>query len=235
MKPRRALSLLTGIVLLCGIAKFDATPADAQVLLRDDAGGMARMTAHSLASTFAADNDAPGNSAGGPMGVSVAGQGTEQENAAAPRQVAAGAKPALNPLWRLPLERLSSTRERPIFSPSRRPPPAPTYVAPVAVRQPAKPPEPERPAITLVGTIIGTDDGYRMAIFLDTSTQDVLHLHIGEDYHGWVVSLIDQHEASLVKNGEQAMLELSGPGVALSPVHSARDAALDRVWQVGAD
>ncbi|MGB6401158.1 MAG: hypothetical protein WBF73_36605, partial [Bradyrhizobium sp.] len=44
----------------------------------------------------------------------------------------------------LPLEQLSITRERPIFSPARRPPPPPpTYIAPVAVRQPATPPEPE--------------------------------------------------------------------------------------------
>jgi hypothetical protein len=48
--------------------------------------------------------------------------------------------PGGNPLWALPLKQLSITRERPIFSPSRRPPPpaTPTYVAPVAVRTPQK-------------------------------------------------------------------------------------------------
>src|SRR5579871_6921448 len=61
-----------------------------------------------------------------------------------------------NPLWAIPLKQLSVTRDRPIFSPSRRPPPpaTPTYVAPVAVRTPPKPKEPEKPSITLVGTIL---------------------------------------------------------------------------------
>jgi len=234
MKPWRPLSLLAGIVLLGGVAKFNAMPAHAQASLPDDTASTARTAAYSPPpSTFASANEVPRNTAGLVMHVPVAGQDTEQGKDPAPG--AAAAKPALNPLWRLPLERLSITRERPIFSPSRRPPPpAPTFVAPVAVRQ-SKPPEPERPTIALVGTILGTDDGYRMAIFLDTSTQDVLHLHIGENYHGWVVSLIDQREASLMKNGERAVLELSGPGATLSPLRSSRDAMLDRVWKVGAD
>src|SRR6202167_5277676 len=32
--------------------------------------------------------------------------------------------PSANPLWGVPLNQLSGTRDRPIFSPSRRPPPA---------------------------------------------------------------------------------------------------------------
>src|SRR5216684_625555 len=67
------------------------------------------------------------------------------------RTAARSADPAVesstpgNPLWALPLKQLSTTRDRPIFSPSRRPPPpaTPTYVAPVAVRQQVKPAEPE--------------------------------------------------------------------------------------------
>jgi hypothetical protein len=228
--------MLTGLVLLGAVAKFNEMPPDALASLLDDSGRTARMSSHSpLSSTLATDNEVTGNTAGPSMLVPMAAQGTEEENDVAPRRVVARAKPAFkNPLWGLPLEQLSTTRERPIFSSSRRPP-APTYVAPVAVRQPAKPPEPERPAIALVGTIIGTDDGYRMAIFLDTSTKDVLRLHMGENYHGWVVSVINQREANLVKNGEQAVLELSAPGAELSPVRSSRDAMLDRVWQVGAD
>jgi general secretion pathway protein N len=118
-----------------------------------------------------------------------------------------------NPLWALPLKQLSTTRERPIFSPSRHPPPpaTPTYIAPVAVRQPAKPAEPERPAITLLGTIIGTDD--RIGVFLETATQNFVRLRVGDDHQGWVLRLIKAREVTLVKDREQvAVLELPAPG-----------------------
>ncbi|MBO0738038.1 MAG: general secretion pathway protein GspN [Alphaproteobacteria bacterium] len=114
-----------------------------------------------------------------------------------------------NPLWALPLKQLSVTRERPLFSPSRRPPPpaAPTTITPVAVRQPIKAPEPERLTASLVGTIIGPDD--QIGVFLDTGTQSIVRLRVGEDHRGWVLRLVKAREVTLVKNGEQAMtLEL---------------------------
>jgi hypothetical protein len=243
MKPGRALLLLTGIVMLLGgIVIFNEMSPNAQASLLDDQ--TARTTADlPPSSTLATFNEVTGNTAGPPARVPpVAGQGTEENeggNDAAQRPVAAPAEPAVaNPLWGLPLARLSTTRERPIFSASRRPPaPAPTYVAPVAASQPAKPPEPELPAMALVGTIIGTD-GYRMAIFRDTSDaskQDALRLRTGESYHGWEVRLISAREASLVKNGEQAVLELPAPGASPPPPRSRRQVELDLVRQVGAD
>jgi len=125
------------------------------------------------------------------------------------------AKPAAsagNPLSTLPLAELSSTRERPIFSPSRRPPPppAPAHVAPVAVRAPVKPREPERPTLALVGTIIGTD--VQVGIFLETATKSVVRLRVGEDHEGWVLGLIKAGEATLVKDRAQAILSLPPPG-----------------------
>jgi general secretion pathway protein N len=239
MNPGRALLLLTGIVLLGGIAIFNEMSPNAQASLLDDR--TARASADLLPASTLSTDEVTGNTAGSPKHAPVAGQGTEEnkgENDAAPRRVAAPAEPLFaNPLWGLPLARLSTTRERPIFSASRRPSaPTPTYVAPVAVSQPAKPPEPERPAIALVGTIIGTDDGYRMAVFRDTSTQDVLRLRIGENYHGWVVRLISPREASLVKNGEQAMLELPALWAAPPPPpRSRQQAERDAIWKVGAE
>ena len=91
-----------------------------------------------------------------------------------------------NPLSELPLERFSVTRERPIFLSSRRPPPpAPTYVAPASFRQPAKPPEPEYPAVSLLGTVIGTD--VQIGVFLEKTTNKVVRLHLGEEHQGWVL------------------------------------------------
>jgi len=128
--------------------------------------------------------------------------------------VAAAAEPPVpagNPLWKLPVTELSITRERPIFSASRRPPTTPTYVAPVPVRQPVKPPEVERPAISLVGTVIGTD--VRIGVFLETATSNVVRLRVGEDHQGWMLRLLTAGEVTLVKDsGLAVVLNLPPPG-----------------------
>jgi hypothetical protein len=239
-KRRRALTWLTGVVVFGSVIEFNQLPADAQASLLDDGAPMARTTALSPLSNHSATYDeATSNAAGPRMSARVVGQDTEadgQQKDPAPLRAAGQAAPALaNPLWGLPLKQLSVTRERPIFSPSRRPPaPAPTYVAPVAVKPPPKPREPERPTIALAGTIIGTD-GYRVAVFRDTSTQDVVRLRMGENYHGWVVHLINPREARLVKDGEQARLELPLPAGTPAAARSSKDIMLDQVWAVGAE
>jgi hypothetical protein len=117
-----------------------------------------------------------------------------------------------NPLWALPLKQLSITRERPVFSPSRRaPPPAtPTYVAPVAVRTPSKPAEPERPSITLLGTILGSTES--IGVFFNPTTRDIVRLRVGEDHEGWALRSVKTREAILVKDRERVVLELPPPG-----------------------
>ena len=121
--------------------------------------------------------------------------------------------PAGNPLWKMPVTELSSTRERPIFSVSRRPPTAPTYVAPVTVPQPVKPPEVERPAVSLVGTVIGTD--VHIGVFLETATKNVVRLRVGDDHQSWVLHLITAGEVTLAKdNGQAVVLKLPPPGEA---------------------
>src|SRR5271156_5599898 len=68
--------------------------------------------------------------------------------------------PSANPLWAIPLAILSNTRERPIFSSSRRPPP-PAAVSVPANAPPAPKPAPvEHPKLSLVGTIIGDDQSF---------------------------------------------------------------------------
>jgi general secretion pathway protein N len=120
--------------------------------------------------------------------------------------------PAGNPLWALPLKQLSITRERPVFSPSRRPPPpaTPTFVAPVAVRTPPKPVEPERPSIKLLGTILGSAES--IGVFFNPTTRDVVRLRVGEDHEGWALRSVKTREATLVKGRERVVLELPPPG-----------------------
>ncbi len=115
-----------------------------------------------------------------------------------------------NPLWAIPLNSLSGTRDRPIFSPSRRPP-APA-VAPAAAPKvaAAKPRERERPQLNLVGTVASSDEAF--GIFLDTSTKAALRLKIGEDYQGWKLRSVQSREATLEKDQEVITLELPQPG-----------------------
>jgi hypothetical protein len=117
-----------------------------------------------------------------------------------------------NPLWALPVKQLSMTRDRPIFSPSRRPPPAatPTYVAPVAVRPLPKPAEPERPSITLLGTIVSGAEG--IGVFIEPATQNIMRLRVGEDHQGWILRSVKTRDVTFVKDREKVVLELPPPG-----------------------
>ena len=117
-----------------------------------------------------------------------------------------------NPLWGIPLTALSGTRDRPIFSSSRRPP-APAVAPAVAPKVTAvpKPREPERPPLSLVGTIASDDDGF--GIFLDQSTKTALRLKVGEDYQGWKLQSVRGREATLEKNQQSVTLALPKPGV----------------------
>jgi general secretion pathway protein N len=119
-----------------------------------------------------------------------------------------------NPLWEIPLSNLSSTRERPIFSPSRRPPPvliaAPP--APPAPPPPPKSPRVERPQLSLVGTISGDE---QFGIFVDQTSKAALRLRIGEDYQGWKLRAVQGREVTLEYEQQTAILTLPQPGTTL--------------------
>lgn len=180
MKLRRAHRLLATITVLGAIAVYV---------------GIAHTTAPSSGDAVNAGETAAGRTAAAP-----------------PDAAAQRLPPGGNPLWALPLKQLSITRDRPIFSPSRRPPPpaTPTYVAPVAVRTPQKPKEPERPQITLLGTILGTSDS--IGIFLNPATRDIVRLRLGEDHEGWALRSVKTREVTLVKDRDRVVLELPPPG-----------------------
>jgi hypothetical protein len=180
MKLRDAYSLLATIAVLGAIAAYV---------------GIAHTTAASSDDAVNSGETAPVRTA-----------------APSPDAVVERPPPGGNPLWALPLKQLSITRERPIFSPSRRPPPPamPTYVAPVAVRTAQKPKEPERPSITLLGTILGSSES--IGIFLNPATRDIVRLLLGEDHEGWALRSVKSREVTLVKDREKVVLELPPPG-----------------------
>ncbi len=113
-----------------------------------------------------------------------------------------------NPLWAIPLGTLSATRERPLFSPSRRAP-APPAVPAVRV-EPVKPVyvpmEPEKPQLSLVGIVSGISDGY--AVFLSATTHDIVRLKLGEGHEGWILRSVKGREAVLEKNHQTAVIGL---------------------------
>ncbi len=117
-----------------------------------------------------------------------------------------------NPLWAIPLAQFPVTRDRPIFSSSRRPPPP--AVAPAAgpkVAAVPKPREPDRPQFSLVGTVAGVDEGF--GIFLDQSTKAVLRLKVGEEYQGWKLRSVQGRETALEKDQQVVTLVLPQPDV----------------------
>jgi general secretion pathway protein N len=117
-----------------------------------------------------------------------------------------------NPLWEVPFESLSVTRERPVFSSSRRPPPA--AVAEVAVAQPPSPPKPaqeEHPLqLSLVGTVTGGDRN--LGIFVDQTSKSGLRLRIGEEHQGWTLRAVQGREATFARDQQTVVLNFPQPG-----------------------
>ena len=87
---------------------------------------------------------------------------------------------------------------------------------PVVVQQvapappPPKPVEPERPHLTLVGTVIGKPKN--IAVVLDRTTKTLVRLHVGEAISGWVLRSVEPRTMSVEKNSETVTLALPAPG-----------------------
>jgi hypothetical protein len=138
-----------------------------------------------------------------------------------------------NPLWSLPLGSLSTTRDRPIFSPSRRPPPPPVvaapYVPPPSPPPPPKPPEPDHPSLTLLGTLAGDSQG--VGIFINEADKSTLRLRTGEGHEGWILRSIRSGEAIFEKGEQTAALSLMPLGSA-APA-SASSMPFANTWRDG--
>jgi hypothetical protein len=108
-----------------------------------------------------------------------------------------------NSLWAVPLSRLSATRDRPLFSASRRPPAPAAVAAAPSPPQPvaAPPPTASRPSLLLIGTLVG--ESLRIGIFHDEATTKTLRLAVGENHDGWNLRALGTAEARF-ENGERA-------------------------------
>jgi hypothetical protein len=99
-----------------------------------------------------------------------------------------------NPVAALSLDQLSVTRERPLFSPTRRAPRPLTVMSIVRPLPPPLPPSPP-PKIELYGTIIDAADA--LAIVVSTADNQTVRLRLGDEIGGWKVIVIDQRKLVL--------------------------------------
>jgi general secretion pathway protein N len=187
-----------GLILLGSVVMLDAAASAAAV----------------SGDALDADINDTTHSPSGPALLAPALSAAPSEPVTTVRAVAAPAAPArtpsANPLWAVPLSQLSETRDRPIFSPSRRPPPVAAAVDPVPVKPPPRKQEVRPPQLSLVGTIASEDESF--GIFLDQSTKAALRLKLGEDYQGWKLQAIHAREVTMQKDEQAVVLTLPEPG-----------------------
>jgi general secretion pathway protein N len=108
-----------------------------------------------------------------------------------------------NPLQVQSLDRLSATRDRPLFSPSRRPVPPPP---PPVERVPEAAPPPPPPNVTVLGIVVD-GEGAR-AMVRSGMKMKVERVQIGDDIGGWKVSEIEGRRLALVLDGRSAIFTL---------------------------
>ncbi len=120
-----------------------------------------------------------------------------------------------NPFRNVPLESLSATRVRPLFSATRR---SPTPAAAVPDQGGPAPPqaqasvstELEEPPLTLIGTITGP--GHPVAVLFNKLTRTVSATREGDEALGWRITTVSPRSAIAEKDGVTVTLNLPRPG-----------------------
>ena len=112
-------------------------------------------------------------------------------------------------LSKIPLSALTATRDRPLFSLSRRPPTAAIEANAEPAQAPAAAAPPERPAVKLIGTILSPATS--VVLLRDSATQAVRRLRVGEATSGWRVKTVSLRSVTLEKGEQSAILGLPQP------------------------
>lgn len=169
--------------------------------------------AQTMAATSSRVDILPDDPAGSPA--ASADTGTVKP-VARPAPVAGRPAPHGNPLWSVPLTALTATLERPIFSPTRRPPPRAVAAVPVVELRAPPPPKPvEPPPLVLVGAVIGEGDA--IAILVNRSDQKVLRMRPGETLGGWSLTSVQPREVTFKQGNRSEVLALQRPGGTSAP------------------
>lgn len=131
-----------------------------------------------------------------------------------------------NPVELQPLRELAVTRDKPLFSPTRQPPPKP--VAPVARQEPPAPPPPP-PSVVVLGIVSENGNG-RAAIRAGGASDKVTRVRTGDDVGGWTVERIEPRRLVLTQGERSVDFALFG-GSAKS-VKTAGTAVEQRLRQI---
>ena len=136
--------------------------------------------------------------------------------------------PEGNPLRAIPLSALSKTRERPLFSVSRRPAAIAHVSASPPSAPPVAPPAPdlhEPPPLTLVGTIV--NGATPVAIVKNASSETVSIVRLGEENLGWRLKSVAARSILVEKGAQSVTLGFPAPqgsnGAQVSPSLSLRE------------
>jgi type II secretory pathway component PulC len=105
-----------------------------------------------------------------------------------------------------PLDELKATRERPLFSPRRRPD---EKIVTTETEAPVTQEAPESAPFDLTGIVMGEDRA--IAILHNRETQETVHLRQGEAALSWSVAEIAQRHVVLRNEGKQVRLQLFDP------------------------
>jgi general secretion pathway protein N len=127
------------------------------------------------------------------------------------------------------LDGLSATRDRPLFSPDRRPPAPPPPPPPAPEAAPPAPPD-----VTLLGIVV---DRERARAIVRSGTAKIERVQIGDDISGWKVSQIEGRRLLLSLDDRLATFTLfsrwSSRQPADDPSSKAADKPRDQPQQYG--
>jgi hypothetical protein len=108
---------------------------------------------------------------------------------------------AANPLAAHSLDEFAATRDRPLFTPSRRPPPLPMAHS---VEPRLAPP----PNLTLFGILVDAEGP--SAIVRDTPSGKAVRVRVGDDLDGWKIAQIDDRQLVLSFDGRSVTFTIFG-------------------------
>lgn len=200
----RTVICLGGLMLIAGASGARAQVFTAPVMV-DQLQDMPAPSLSGPSSENVPANAAPPPATTAPSGPSPGSSPSAQSSTP---DVELNASP--NPLWSIPLSSLKATRERPLFSPSRRLAPVAKAAPPPPPAPPPKPPEPERLQLSLVGTVVG-EGGKRVGLFVNSADNSSVRLKVGDDHQGWVLRELAPLHATLDKGQQSTVLELPRP------------------------
>jgi general secretion pathway protein N len=133
---------------------------------------------------------------------------------------------AVSPLAARPLDRFSVTRDRPLFSPTRRPPAPPPAAAAAAPAPPAPPPD-----VVLLGVVVEGEDAH--AVVRTGAGTKIRRVRLGDEIGGWKVGQIEARKLVLLLNGRTATFAMFSKNDAKRWPNSAAAAALPNARRAG--